>query len=366
LSADATEARAAQRDALMGRVFGAILGAMDLYTIYLGDRLGLYRALADAGPMTTAELAVLTGTHERYVREWLEQQAAGGLLTVDDAGAPAEQRRFGLPPAHAEVLLDKESLNYLGYVARFAAALAPPLPAVVEAFRTGGGVPWSAFGADAREGQADQNRPLFLQILGREWLPAIPDVHARLLTEPPARVADVGCGAGWSSIGIALAYPTVRVDGYDLDADAIELARANAASMGVADRVAFHVRDAGDPALAGQYQLVTAFECIHDMPQPVPVLDAMRRLRAEDGAVLVVDERAGEHFEAPAGDMERLFYGFSVLCCLPVGMSETPSAQTGAVMRPGTLHGYARAAGFSGVDVLPIEHEVFRLYRLVT
>jgi 2-polyprenyl-3-methyl-5-hydroxy-6-metoxy-1,4-benzoquinol methylase len=356
-------ARMEQRDALMGRVFGAILGTMDLFTIYLGDRLGLYRALADHGPSTSAELAGLAGTNERYTREWLEHQAVGGILEVNADGDAAE-RRYSLPAAHAEVLLDKESLSYLGYTARFAVSLAPPLPALIEAFRTGGGVPWSAYGVDAREGQADQNRPLFLQVLGREWLPAIPDVHARL-SAGPARVADVGCGAGWSSIGIALAYPDVQVDGFDLDEEALELARANAIELGVADRVTFHARDAGDLALAGQYQLVTAFECIHDMSQPIPVLDTMRRLRAPDGTVLVVDERTEERFTAPGGDMERLFYGFSVLCCLPVGMSDRPSAATGAVMRPSTLRRYAQEAGFSDLEILPIEHEVFRLYRLI-
>src|SRR5688572_6386258 len=196
-----------RRDALVGRIFQSMLGAMDLFNLYLGDRLGLYRALADGGPATSGELAARAGIAERYAREWLEQQAVGGILEVDDAGKDAEARWYSLPAGHDEVLLDRDSLSYLAYVGRFAVSIGQATPSVLEAFRTGGGVSWAAYGADAREGQADQNRPLFLNLLGKEWLPSIADVHARLQADPPARVADIGCGAGWSSIALAKAYP---------------------------------------------------------------------------------------------------------------------------------------------------------------
>jgi len=239
------------------------------------------------------------------------------------------------------------------------------LPAVEEAFRSGGGVPWEDYGELGREAQADANRPLFANLLGSEWLPAVQDVHERLLADPPARVADVACGAGWSSIAIAGAYPKVTVDGYDLDESSVELARANLAGTGLEDRVAFHLRDAADPALAGSYQLVTVFEALHDMSQPVEVLRALRGLVAEDGAVVVMDERVADAFTAPGDEVERLMYTYSVLCCLPVGLADTPSAGTGTVMRTDTLRRYAADAGFADVEVLPIEHEVFRFYRLV-
>ena len=199
-------------------------------------------------------------------------------------------------------------------LSRFAACIGAALPNVLTAFRTGGGVSWSDYGADAREAQADFNRPIFLHLLGTVWLPAIPEVHVRLLSDPPARVADVGCGAGWSGISMAQAYPKVRVDGFDLDEPSIALARANAVEGNLADRVSFHVRDVGDPELSGAYDLVTAFECIHDLPRPVEVLQAMRRMVREGGTVLVMDERVAETFTAPGDDVERLFYGFSVLC----------------------------------------------------
>lgn len=162
-----------------------------------------------------------------------------------------------------------------------------------------------------------------------------------------------------------LAQQVSRRHGFDLDAPSIELAHRHAAQAGVADRVRFHVRDAGDPALAGRYDLVLICEALHDLSRPVEALRTMRRLAAADGAVLVVDERAAEEFTAPADNTERLFYGYSVLCCLPAGMSEQPSAATGTVFRPATLRRYAVEAGFRDAQALPIQHDMFRVYRLV-
>lgn len=350
-------------DALAERIFASTLGALDLLAIYAGDRLGWYAALREHGPATPAELAAATGTHPRYVREWLEHQAVGAVLEVEDASADPEQRRYSLPAAHAEVLLDRDSLNFVGPLARILPATAAVMPDLLAAYRGGGGVPWSAFGTDALEAQADLNRPLFLHVLAQEWLPSLPDIHERL--QEGGRVADVACGGGWASIGIAKAYPEVRVDGFDVDEASIELARANAAACGVADRVAFHVRDvtAGPPP-GDRYDLVCVFEAIHDMSRPVEALATMRAMAGESGAVLVMDERAAETFAAPGDEVERMLYGFSVFCCLPAGMSEEPSAATGTVMRPGTLRGYAQAAGFADVEVLDVEHPTFRLYRL--
>jgi 2-polyprenyl-3-methyl-5-hydroxy-6-metoxy-1,4-benzoquinol methylase len=363
-----SQPQAERRDALTGRLFQAMTGTMDLLSIYLGDRLGLYRALREVGPATPADLAARAGVDERYAREWLEQQAVTGLL---DVAAPAPEgpdgagRRYALPPGHAEVLVDRDSLSYLAYLGRFAVALGATAPAVRDAFRSGGGVSWDAFGPDAREGQGEQNRPIFLHLLGREWLPAIPDVDRRLRAAPQARVADVACGVGWSSIAVALAYPDVLVDGFDLDAPSVEIARRNAAEAGVAGRVRFHVRDAAGPELAGRYDLVLICEALHDLSRPVEALRTMRSLARAGGAVLVVDEKVAETFTAPGDDLERLYFGFSVLCCLATGMAEQPSAATGTVMRPATLRRYAEGAGFRAVEVLPIEHDLFRLYRLL-
>jgi SAM-dependent methyltransferase len=235
------------------------------------------------------------------------------------------------------------------------------------AFRTGGGVPFAAYGADLRDSLADASRVSYLQLMGTEWLPAMPDVHTRLQSDPSARVADLGIGAGWSSIAIARAYPNVHVDAFDLDAASVELARCNVADAGLSDRVHVHLRDAGDPALAGSYDLVTAFFCVHDMTDPVAALSAMRQLAGDDGAVLVADSRVAEQFlgEDTNRDVERQLYGFSVLHCLPVSMTEAPAAGTGTVMRPDTLRGYARDAGFSDVQILPIDDAWSTFYRLL-
>jgi SAM-dependent methyltransferase len=238
------------------------------------------------------------------------------------------------------------------------------LPRLLQAFRSGAGIPYADYGPDTIEGIAEMNRPMFLNLLGTEWLPAIPDVHARMQADPPARVADVGCGTGWSSIAIAQAFPKAEVHGFDMDEASIALARANAAARGLEDRVTFAVRDAAYPGLVGGFDLVAAFETIHDMAQPVEALRKMRGLVAEGGAVVIADERVGETFTAPGDDVERLNYGFSVLHCLPSGLAETPSAGTGTVMRRPTLQRYAVEAGFRDVDVLPIEHDFWRFYRL--
>jgi hypothetical protein len=232
----------AQRDALVERLFEAVLGFNDLHMVYLGDRLGLYAALHERGSATPAELAEATDTNERYIREWLEQQAVTGILEEDDG-------RFSLPAGHAEVLLAPDSLAYLAPFARMMIGMARPLPRVLEAFRTGEGVPYAAFDGDFLEGQADMNRVQYVNLLGSEWIPAMPDVHERLQADPPARIADVACGAGWSTISLARAYPKADVHGYDLDDASIELARENAAAEGV--DVTFEVRDASEMTSSG-------------------------------------------------------------------------------------------------------------------
>jgi len=348
----------------VGRLFEATLGAMDLYCVYLGDRLELYAALAAKGALTSGGLAEAAGVHERYAREWLEQQAATGILEVDDASAGEAKRRYTLPDGHDEVLLAEMSLNYALPFGRFIAGASKPIDALLDAFRTGSGVPYDAYGTDLVEGQEAFTRPMFAHLLGDEWLGATPDVHGRLLADPPARVADVACGCGWSSIAIARAYPLVIVDGIDLDTASIVKARQNLDGSGVEDRVTFLERDAADPAMVGHYDLVTVFEALHDMSRPVDVLRAVRGMLVAGGSVLIGDERTEDVFTAPATELERLYYGFSVLHCLPVGMVGDDPAGTGTVMRTDTVRRYAEEAGFSSLAVLPIENDFWRFYRL--
>ena len=219
------------------------------------------------------------------------------------------------------------------------------MDALLDAYRSGGGVGWNQLGTDAREAQAAANRPLFLGALPRDYLPSVPEINQVLARG--GRVADVGCGFGWSAIGLALAHPHITVDGYDLDAPSIEAARRNAVEAGVADRVRFHLADAA--ARTGRYDLVIACECIHDLPDPVSVLAAMRTLAGPDGVVVVMDERVAETFTAPGDEIEQLMYGYSLVCCLPDGMAHPDSVGTGTVLRPDTLRRYAAAAGFGPI-----------------
>ncbi|MFN8677447.1 MAG: class I SAM-dependent methyltransferase [Thermomicrobiales bacterium] len=359
-------ARASTRsEALADRLFQSTLATMDTALIHLGNRLGLYQALADIEPATSDEVAQAAGLHERYVREWLEQQTVSGFLDCENPQASAAERRYAMPLGSAAVLLEVDHPLFLMPLPQITMGVVAHLPEVEQAFRTGEGVPYASYGHDMCVGQAGMNRNLFLQDLGAEYLPQLPELHARLSSPAPAHIADIGCGVGWSAIGMARAYPNALVDGFDLDEESVREARRLIQASGVADRVQVHLRDATDANLAGRYDLVTAFECIHDMSDPVSALRTMGRLAGESGTVIIMDERVAEVFDPGAGDVERLMYGFSVLHCLPVGLAEQPSVGTGTVMRPDTLRGYARQAGFSDIDMLPLAHPFFRFYRLV-
>jgi SAM-dependent methyltransferase len=351
-------------DALVERMFGAAIATLETASIHLGGRLGFYRALADGGEATPRELAARTGTAERYVREWLEQQAVAGFLAVDDPGAEAGERRYRLPAAHGAVFVDEEDLNYLTPLASLAIGVLHPLDELVDAYRTGRGVPYEAYGAITRDGIGALNRPQFANLVG-DWLAAIPDVDARLRAQPPARVADLACGTAWSSIAIAHAYPDLTTDAIDVDADSIATARANVAAAGLTDRVRSAVHDASAPSLGGgPYDLITIFEALHDMNHPVDALRTARASLADGGSVVIADERVADHFNAPGDEIERFNYGWSVLHCLAVGNLDDDSAGTGTVIRPDTVRRYAAEAEFERVDVLPIEHDFWRFYRL--
>jgi 2-polyprenyl-3-methyl-5-hydroxy-6-metoxy-1,4-benzoquinol methylase len=243
------------------------------------------------------------------------------------------------------------------------AGIGQVLPRVVDAYRTGGGVPYHAYGRDFRHGQGHINRPPFTHELPTDWLAAMPDVRDRLHAHG-ARVADVGCGQGFSTIALARAYPSARVDGFDLDDASIAEARRHAAEAGVGDRTCFLAGDASELAQHGPYDLVLVLETLHDLARPADALAAARAALAPGGAALVVDEKVADRFTAPGDEVERIMYGWSVTHCLPTQLVEHPSAALGTVMRADTVRELADQAGYANVDVLPVENDFFRLYRL--
>jgi SAM-dependent methyltransferase len=238
----------------------------------------------------------------------------------------------------------------------------PALPQLLAAYRNGGGVSWDDLGADARESQADANRPWYEQRLAPA-LAGVPEVHDRLSISG-ARILDIGSGGGWSTIALARAYPSAVLDGVDIDAPSVEMATANATRAALADRVTFTCADAATLTEAA-YDVAFAFECVHDMPRPVDVLGAVRRALKPGGVMVVMDEAVADDFAPDGDELERLMYGFSLFVCLPDSMSSQPSVGTGTVMRPTTLRGYALDAGFEAMEVLPIEEFGFwRFYLL--
>jgi 2-polyprenyl-3-methyl-5-hydroxy-6-metoxy-1,4-benzoquinol methylase len=206
------------------------------------------------------------------------------------------------------------------------------------------------------------NRPMFVNDYVAKWIPAMPDIETRL--QAGGRVAEIGCGVGWSSISLAQGFPNIQIDAVDVDAASIKQAQHNAQQAGVTDRIVFHLASAEEAPLSGSYDLVTAFEVIHDMAYPVKALRRMHELAAPDGAVLIADEAVGESLAENRNFLGHLMYNFSVLHCLPQAMVYPGAAGTGTIMRPSTLRDYAQEAGFTQVDVLPIENPFWRFYRL--
>jgi SAM-dependent methyltransferase len=328
--------------------------------VYLGDRVGWYRALAADGPATPAELAARTGTAERYAKEWLEQQAVAGFVQAEPCGAT---HRFWLSPAATEVFTDTGSLSYLTPLARFIGGVGVQLHELSGAYRTGGGVSWAQFGPDALTAQAEMNRPWFEKELPRV-LTGQPELNA-VLSRPGARIADIGCGVGWSSLAVARAYPRAQVVGFDIDDPSVEAARGNAHGTAEGERVRFVASDAAELSAHGPFDVVFAFECVHDMAHPVEALAAARAALAPGGLMVIMDEATADAFAQDGDLVERLLYGWSITVCLPDSLSHRDSVGTGTVMRADTLRDYATAAGFTEFGVLPTgEFGLWRFYRL--
>jgi 2-polyprenyl-3-methyl-5-hydroxy-6-metoxy-1,4-benzoquinol methylase len=338
------------------RVFGALGGAVTSAMICLGDRLGLYHALADGVSVTSEELAARTGLHERWVREWLHQQGAAGILEHQGHG------RFTLSAEGAAVLSDETSpLCGIGHFAHLPQLIgvADRLP---EAFRTGVGLPYDAFGPDGAQAIERGFAPWFRSLLVPMALPALPGVVERLTAGVP--VADVGCGAGVALVEMAKAFPRSEFHGWDVSQHALARAEENRATAGVSN-VALHDVAREPLPQDGRFAFVTTFDCLHDMTDPAGVMRLIRGAIADDGVWLICDIKARGSYEAEVArnPMAAMMYGVSVLSCLSSALSEPGGAGLGTLGFSAELaRRMTRDAGFSSCEPLDLGSPVNAFY----
>ena len=328
-------------NALLGQAvveFGATVNAA---LVVIGDRLGLYRELASGGPVTSAELAARTGTSERYVREWLGAQAASGWVDYDAAGD-----RYSMSVEQALMFADPSSPAFVAGGFQLALGSADAREHIAEAFVTGTGFGWGEHDHDVFAGCQRFFEPGYRANIVQSWIPALDGIQERLAAG--GRVADVGCGHGVSSVVIAQGYPAVTVHGTDAHDGSIAEARRLADEAGVADRVTFATEPA-DALSPGAYDLVTSFDCLHDMGDPVGVARQVRAALAPGGAWMIVEPRAGDTVEENLNPVGRAYYAFSTLLCTPSSLSQEVGLALGAQAGQARLRGVLESAGFSSV-----------------
>ena len=346
----------ARAEAFVGTVltnFGAAFAGL---LTGIGDKLGLFKDLAGAGPATSAELAARTGIHERYAREWLAQMQAVGYLDYDPASG-----RYALPAEHAPVLAQERGPVFFGGVHQMLLGLGDALPLLVDAFRNGGGVPQAAYGDDWWDGMARFTASWFENLLLPVWIPAMPDVQRKL--EQGARVADVGCGTGLALVRMAQAFPASTFVGYDLYAPWIDRARVLAKENGVDDRVTFETRDVAD-GLPERFDVITTFDVIHDAIDPLGILRAIRSALDDDGIYVCLDINCSDRVEENAGPLGTTFYGFSVLYCMTTSLARDGEGLGTCGFHPRLVDEYCRDAGFSAVRQLPLENPFNNVYEV--
>jgi len=329
-------------DKLMQFVFRAVdeVGAtLNTALVVMGDRLGLYRALAGAGPLSPAELAERTGTAERYVREWLNAQAAGSYVEYDPASG-----RYTLPPEQAVALTDPDSPAYLPGFFQIALGSVLDSPSIVEAARSGAGFGWHEHVHDVHEGCERFFRPGYNANLISGWLPALDGVVAKL--ERGAVVADVGCGYGASTILMAQAFPNSTFAGSDYHDGSIETARRHAREADVAGRVSFETAPAAAYGGTG-YDLVTMFDCLHDMGDPAGAARHVRGTLKPDGTWMIVEPHAGDRVEENFNPVGRAFYSFSTLLCTPASLSQDVGLALGAQAGEARIRDVVTGGGFT-------------------
>jgi SAM-dependent methyltransferase len=323
------------------RAVGEMGAAMNAALIVIGDKLGLYKAMSGAGPMTSAELAKKTGTAERYVREWLASQAAGGFVTYDAASG-----KYTLPPEQALALADETSPVFLPGFFEVVAACVKDEPKITDAFRSGKGVGWHEHDHGLFAGTERFFRPNYRAHLIGEWIPALDGTEAKL--KAGAKVADVGCGLGTSTILMAQAYPKSSFVGFDYHDGSIKMAREAAAKAGVGDRVKFEIAKAKDYPGNG-FDFVAFFDCLHDMGDPEGAAKHVKESMAQDGTWMIVEPFAHDKLEDNLNPIGRVYYAASTMLCTPASLSQEVGLALGAQAGEGRLSKILKAAGFSRV-----------------
>jgi 2-polyprenyl-3-methyl-5-hydroxy-6-metoxy-1,4-benzoquinol methylase len=343
-------------DELSERILNETNAAMNCLNLYLGYKLNLFKYIVEAGPVTSTELANKTKYSERYLREWLECMAVLNYIDYD-----SNTSRFSISQEHAVVFCDRDNIAYTIPFVNWIPSLASVIDNLVKAFQTGEGIAYSEYGNDLIEAQGEGNRPMFVNEISN-WVSSMTDIYSKLKTEG-GNVADVGCGDGWTSIALAESLPLIKIDAIDLDSDSIKNARRNIEEAKLSNRICTHLTSIEKLSTKYSYDLVMAFECIHDMPYPVEALRTMRKM-ASKGGVFIADVKMGETLEEKKDFAGRLYYNFSVLLCLPQSLIYPNSKGTGAAMTPSTFERYVKEAGYSKIEILPIEHTMWRFYHL--
>ncbi len=328
----------AKLESFLGKAVGDFGAAISAALVVIGDKLGLYKAMAGSGPVTSAELASRTGTHERYVREWLVNQAAGGYLEYDP-----KTGGYSLSPEHAAALADDNSPFFVGGGFQVITAMIKANDRILDAFRTGEGMFWGEHHHDLFDGTERFFRPGYAANLVQSWIPALEGVHRKL--ESGATIADVGCGHGASTVIMAQAYPNSRFFGFDNHAPSIVHARKAAFAAGVADRVTFDIAGATNFPNSG-YDFVTFFDCLHDLGDPIGSLRRARETLNQGGCVMIVEPMAAETVEGNLNPVGRVYAGASVLCCTPNAIASGQTA-LGTIASEEQLRKVAADAGLT-------------------
>lgn len=341
----------------MHKVIGDVGTAMATALVHVGDRVGLFRAMAGAGPVPVSEIVDRTGISARYVEEWLAAMVCAGYVEYD-----AATEAFELPDEHALFFTDSSSEYYLGGMFAGLPGLMAATPRVAAAFERGGGVSFADFGAQMPVALEQMNRSVYENRLVKSWLPTLPDAVARL--QAGGRAVDIGCGTGVVALLLARAFPEATIEGMDMDAPSIEIARGYARAQGLDKRVNFTAAPAESLAAEPTYDLITTFDVIHDLPDPLGVLERIRCALKEDGTYLMVEPKVDDRLENNRDNpFARLLFSISCLHCVPQSLSQGGPG-LGACWGPGKAREFATQAGFTRFDVLPVRSPALAFYAL--